>query len=219
MAKSRYVRSSFPPAAGSSNMNQEKFPLMITRSCGHDEEIMVYSETGKYIDGQRLRQCTNCYRDAAANADAAAVRAKRRAELEGSEKQTGWATGIRQRRAEAFAKIVTEVTDLGKTLVSKRVIDSDQMNEAITDVKEALTDLMLGRIEWEGEKDVLTSGQSKWWIETRMMPERELLATIIPDREIGAGPSWEGLFRKSKAPSPSKVAAADDDYDLDAMPF
>lgn len=188
----RFSAASTPRASGK---DRDRKDVLITRACGHDETIQAWSDTGAYIDRQRELECANCYRARTERADAEAVRAGKRQKLAGTDKQVSWAAGIRQRRAVAFGKLYEDVVASAQLAEKSRRYAQADIEGGVKEIRAAIEDIMQGRVEWDGEDGVLRSDEARWWIETRRVTERVLLAGIVETRSIDeAGPGWSSLF-------------------------
>lgn len=196
----RFSAAGMPRGGGA--MERERKDLLILRACGHEETIQAWSDTGSYIDRQREMECAACYRARSERADGEAVRLGKRAKMSGTDKQSAWAAGIRQRRAVAFGKLYEDVVASAQLAEKSRRYPQADIEGGVKEIRAAIEDIMMGRVEWDGEDGVLRSDEAKWWIETRRVPERTLIAGIVETRAIDdAGPGWSTAFVPVDAPS------------------
>jgi len=119
-------------------------------------------------------------------ADQDAVDAGRRVTLEGGPKQVPWAQTIRQSRSSQLRDWLTREQAAGLVQLLANRLTREAYDEAITDALNAFADLMQG-VEFSTD-DYDHSGWAKWWIDGRDTPIEQIVARLLPDRDIlGAG--------------------------------
>jgi len=164
----------------------EKIDYEIERLCGHVEVIQIFKgsnpDTSRWVQAQRDKDCRDCYREKMAEADQAAVDAGKRVALEGGPKQVPWAQTIRQSRAGQLRTWLDGVTQDGATAVKAGRLAKADYEATIALVRESFTDLMLG-VEFS-EEDYDHSGWAKWWIDSREWDVTQMVARLLPDRDI-----------------------------------
>ena len=168
----------------------EKVDYLITRLCGHTETIQIFAganpQRSKWVQAQQDRDCRDCYRQKMALADQDAVDAGRRVALEGGPKQVPWAQTIRQSRSSQLRDWLTREQGAGLVQLLANRLTRETYDQAITDALNAFADLMQG-VEFSMD-DYDHSGWAKWWIDGRDTPIEQIVARLLPDRDIlGAG--------------------------------
>jgi hypothetical protein len=133
------------------------------------------------------RPCRDCYRRVAVGKDTEAIKAGRRSVLVGSEKQMPWAQAIRQQRAEAFGDYVKAVRDEGSAGIAKRVLTREAVDTTINEVKQAIADLFAGTVEFDPDEYGMHSGYTRWWIDQRETEVRDIMAALLPERDVLGG--------------------------------
>lgn len=173
----------------------------VTRSCGHVEVLEVRGDPARstYLDNARLRECGPCYRARQTATDDAAVKEGKRCILEGSDKQCAWAAGIRQRRAVEFGRMLNDAAAWAKT--QGDAIAPEVMKARGNLVRSTITGLFLGNVTWalinqDGYEDQVTSHAARWWIDTRELTVRDMVAALLPQFRWEAYAEWEPLFRE-----------------------
>lgn len=185
MAMERPRRTSLPTRQRVA-ANGEKVDFEIVRLCGHAEIIQVFAgsnpDNSRWVQAQRDQDCRECYRGKMVEADQAAVDAGRRCELDGGPKQVPWAQTIRQKRASELRTWLESVTTVGAGAVKAGRLTQAEYTETLTDVRGALSDLMMG-VEFSVD-DYDHSGYARWWIEGRQEAVESIVARLLPDRDI-----------------------------------
>lgn len=163
--------------------------ITITHSCGHEATLSVYGDPtrSRYAVAMADRPCRDCYRRVAVAKDTEAIKAGRRSVLVGSEKQMPWAQAIRQQRAEAFGDYVKAVRDAGSAGIAKRVLTREAVDTTINEVKQAIADLFAGTVEFDPDEYGMHSGYTRWWIDQRETEVRDIMAALLPDRDVLGG--------------------------------
>lgn len=207
----------------------------VTRTCGHVEMLEVRGDPSKsaFLDNARLRVCGKCYRESQTERDAAAVAEGKRCALEGSERQIAWAQSIRQKRAVEFGNALNDATAWAKGQIEKGAFTVEFGKKRIKTVQQAIADLFTGKVTWrlldqEGQEFAAQSNTARWWIDTREIEPRDMIASLLPQYRWEQYRDWEPLFRDEAppeedpfeddepAPAPSKRAV---DPDFDDSPF
>ena len=167
--------------------NGEKVDYEIIRLCGHAEIIQVFAgsnpDNSRWVQAQRDQDCRDCYREKMIEADQAAIDAGKRCELDGGPKQVPWAQTIRQKRAGELRTWLESVTAVGAGAVKAGRLTKAEFDDAISDVRGAFSDLMMG-VEFSDE-DYDHSGYAKFWIDGRKdKVEESIIARLLPDRDV-----------------------------------
>ncbi len=209
--------------------------ITITHSCGHTATLLVYGDPtrSRYAVAMTERPCKDCYRRVAVAKDTEAITAGRRSTLVGSEKQMPWAQSVRQAKAEAFGDYVKAVRDAGSAGIAKRVLTKQAVDTTINEIKQAIADLFGGTVEFDPDEYGMHSGYTRWWIDARETEVRDIMAALLPERDvlggdldglgIGSDPV-AGVFRFLPVPSDEQDAGSDTRsqaqvLDLDDTPF
>ena len=166
--------------------------VSITRRCGHQETIRIFGDPGtsRYYAAQELLDCRRCVNAPLVSEDNAAVKAGKRVVLEGSERQVEWAQTIRAARAAEYASYVGQVRGVAQRLVLAGKLTNADRDAGLLAVKEAITDLMLGQVDFDPDEFGMHAGHARWWIDHKDMASRAILALILDDRDILGG--WFG---------------------------
>lgn len=218
----------------------------VERACGHVEVLEVRGDPTRstYLDNARLRDCAPCYRAKQTAADEQAVVDGKRCTLDGTEKQIAWAQGVRQRRALDFGKALGEAVAWAKVQAgnAKSGITIDFAKQRTTIVQGAIADLFKGGVTWallnqDGDEIEVSSNSARWWIDTRELAVRDLIAALTPQFAWERYRDWEPLFRDivsveddapdafegmnvvPAAPVPSRKGAPKEEPLLDDEPF
>jgi hypothetical protein len=77
---------------------------------------------------------------------------------------------------------LANVTQTGAQLVKTKKRTEEEVALAIADVRQAMSDLMMG-VEFSDE-DYDHSGYAKWWIDGRKDPLDGIMARLLPDRDV-----------------------------------
>jgi hypothetical protein len=119
-----------------------------------------------------------------AASDHAASVAGSRCFLAGGPKAVPWAQAIRQRRHSELGAWYRATRSAGETLIASGQVSKTTYRETLDDSKQAFADLMRG-VEFE---DGAHAGEASWWIESRDLKIDELVARLLPHRDVlGAG--------------------------------
>lgn len=207
----------------------------VTRTCGHVEMLEVRGDPARsaFLDNARLRVCGKCYRESQTERDAAAVAEGKRCALEGSERQIAWAQSIRQKRAVEFGNALNDATAWAKGQIEKDAFTVEFGKKRTKTVQQAIADLFSGKVTWvlldqDGQEFAARSNTARWWIDTREIEPRDMIASLLPQYRWEQYRDWEPLFRDEAppeeepfevdepAPAPSKRAV---DPDFDDSPF
>jgi hypothetical protein len=196
----------------------------ITRACGHAEFVEVRGDPTRsaYLDNARLRLCKTCYREAQTQRDTAAVNEGRRCALDGSERQISWAQGIRQRRAVEFGQALNDAKAWAQAHIESGVFSNEFVRDRIRTAQTALALVFAGKVTWlfvdaGGHEFTSKSDQARWWIDTRELLAREVIAWVCPQyRWESYGHQWEPLFRDEVLPEAPIEEAPSEDDDEDA---
>ena len=154
--------------------------------CGHRALIKVYGDPAKstYLAMMQDRDCNDCYRVKMVEVDHAASVAGTRCFLAGGPKAVPWAQAIRQRRHSELGAWYRTTRAVGESLVTSGQVSKTSYRETLDDAKQAFADLMRG-VEFE---DGVHSGEASFWIESRDLKIDELVARLLPHRDVlGAG--------------------------------
>lgn len=229
---------SVPKVAIRSRGEPQVTQVEITRACGHVETLEVRGDPARsaYLDNARMRDCSKCYRQKQTEADGQAVAEGKRCELDGSEKQVAWASGVRQRRAVEFGRAINDATAWAKEVMAK----GDPLTLAVAKARtrvaqQAISDLFLGKVTWglldqDGNEVEVDSGRARFWIDTRELEARDFIAAMLPQFRWEAYRDWEPMFRDEAVdeqeqdapppPPPAKAAPAKADlFEDDDIPF
>ena len=233
---------SVPKVAIRSRGEPQVTQVEITRACGHVETLEVRGDPARsaYLDNARMRDCGTCYRQKQTAADTQAIAEGKRCELDGSEKQVAWASGVRQRRAVEFGRAINDAAAWAKEVMAK----GDSLTLAVAKartkvVQQAISDLFLGKVTWQllnqdGDEVEVDSGTARFWIDTRELELRDFVAAMLPQFRWESYRDWEPMFRdeavdeeEDDAPpppppakaAPAKVAPKADLFDDDDIPF
>ena len=222
----------------------------VERTCGHVEVLEVRGDPSRsaFLDNARMRDCSKCYRQKQTEADGQAVAEGKRCELDGSEKQVAWASGVRQRRAVEFGRAINDAAAWAKEAMAKGDALTLAVAKARTKVaQQAISDLFLGKVTWglldqDGNEVEVDSGRARFWIDTRELELRDFVAAMLPQFRWESYRDWEPLFRDeaedgpiddaeefvapapAPAPAPAKPASAKPAakaglFDDDDIPF
>jgi hypothetical protein len=174
----------------------------VTRTCGHVEMLEVRGDPAKsaFLDNARLRVCGKCYRESQTERDAAAVAEGKRCALEGSERQIAWAQSIRQKRAVEFGNALNDATAWAKGQIEKGAFTVEFGKKRTKTVQQAIADLFTGKVTWvlldqEGQEFAARSNTARWWIDTREIEPRDMIASLLPQYRWEQYRDWEPLFR------------------------
>ena len=185
MAIERPRRTSLPAFQRAAS-NGEKVDYEITHLCGHTGIIQVFAgsnpDNSRWVQGQRDRDCRDCYTEKMVEADQSAVDAGKRVALDGGPKQVPWAQSVRQSRASEMRTWLESVTAVGAGAVKAGRLTQAECTETLSDVRGALSDLMMG-VEFSDD-DYDHSGYAKWWIDTRKDALDGIIARLLPDRDV-----------------------------------
>lgn len=207
----------------------------VTRTCGHVEMLEVRGDPARsaFLDNARLRMCGACYREAQSEKDRLAVAEGKRCPLEGSERQVGWAQSIRQKRAVEFGNVLHESTAWAKPMVETGAFTPEFAKKRTKVVQQAIADLFSGKVTWtlldqNGQEFAACSNTARWWIDTREIEPRDLVASLLPQYRWEENPGWQPLFLDEVQPledlSAYDIPAAKSskrpvDPDFDDSPF
>lgn len=160
----------------------------VTHLCGHRAMIKVFGEPSKstYFQMMEDRDCNDCYRSKMVEVDHAASVAGSRCYLAGGPKAVPWAQAIRQRRHSELGAWYRATRTAGETLVASGQVSKTTYRETLDDAGQALGDLMKG-VEFD---DRTHSGEASWWIECRDLKIDELVARLLPHRDVLGGSVW-----------------------------
>jgi hypothetical protein len=179
----------------------------VTRTCGHVEMLEVRGDPARsaFLDNARLRVCGKCYRESQTERDAAAVNEGKRCALEGSERQIAWAQSIRQKRAVEFGNALNDATAWAKGQIEKGGFTVEFGKSRTKTVQAAISDLFMGKVTWvlldqDGQEFAARSHSARWWIDTREIEPRDMIASLLPQYRWEAYRDWEPLFRDEAPP-------------------
>jgi hypothetical protein len=198
----------------------------VTRACGHVEQLEVRGDPARsaYLDNARMRDCGRCYREKQTAADTDAVTQGKRCELEGSERQVAWAQGIRQKRAVEFGRMLNDATAWAKVQAGRGdPLAVEVVRERVRAVQNAISGLFLGKAAWtlldqDGNEALVASYQARWWIDTRELEVRDMLATLLPQYRWEAYRDWEPVFREEVEVVDQTRPFDDDDDEVMPVP-
>jgi hypothetical protein len=201
---------SVPKVAIRSRGEPQVTQVEITRACGHVETLEVRGDPARsaYLDNARMRDCSKCYRQKQTEADGQAVAEGKRCELDGSEKQVAWASGVRQRRAVEFGRAINDAAAWAKEVMAKGDALTLAVAKARTKVaQQAISDLFLGKVTWglldqDGNEVEVDSGRARFWIDTRELELRDFVAAMLPQFRWESYRDWEPLFRAQAEDGP-----------------
>ena len=164
----------------------EKVDFEITYLCGHTGIIQVFAgsnpDNSRWVQAQRDRDCRDCYTAKMVESDQASVDAGKRVALDGGPKQVPWAQSVRQSRASEMRTWLESVKAVGAGAVKAGRLTQAEFEAAIADVRAGFGDLMMG-VEFSDD-DYDHSGYAKWWIDTRKDPLEDIIARLLPDRDV-----------------------------------
>ena len=194
----------------------------VERTCGHVEMLEVRGDPAQsaFLDNARLRMCGKCYRESQTERDRQAVSEGKRCELDGSQKQVAWAQSIRQKRAVEFGNALNDATAWAKGQIEKGAFTADFVKARNKVVLAAIGELFMGKVTWalldqDGQEFAAQSDSARWWIDTREMEPRDMIASLLPQYRWEGYRDWEPLFRDEAPPEPEDVSA----YDVPAAEF
>ena len=198
----------------------------VTRACGHVEQLEVRGDPARsaYLDNARMRDCGRCYREKQTAADTDAVTQGKRCELEGSERQVAWAQGIRQKRAVEFGRMLNDATAWAKVQAGRGdPLAVEIVRDRVRAVQGAISGLFLGKAAWtlldqDGNEALVASYQARWWIDTRELEVRDMLATLLPQYRWEAYRDWEPVFREEVEVVDQTRPFDDDDDEVVPVP-
>lgn len=201
----------------------------VERTCGHVEMLEVRGDPSRsaFLDNARLRQCGPCYRESQTERDRQAVAEGKRCELDGSQKQVAWAQSIRQKRAVEFGNVLHESGAWTKPLVASGGLTADFVKARNKVVLSAIGELFMGKVTWalldqDGQEFAARSDSARWWIDTRELSVRDMVASLLPQYRWEQYRDWEPLFRDEAPPEPEDVSSYDvpaADVDFEDSPF
>ena len=155
----------------------------ITRVCGHVETVQIDSarfRTRNALDAriasESKRDCRDCYRERVVAADIAAEQSGKRCQMDGTEKQMGWARSIRQKRATELRDWMTRVEEKGGVLVASGQITDESRVETLTLIRDAIIRAMKG--------DFPESETARFWIDSRVETPIDFASIIFPERPV-----------------------------------
>lgn len=201
---------SVPKVAIRSRGEPQVTQVEITRACGHVETLEVRGDPARstFLDNARMRDCATCYRQKQTAADTQAIAEGKRCELDGSEKQVAWASGVRQRRAVEFGRAINDAAAWAKEVMAK----GDSLTLAVAKartkvVQQAISDLFLGKVTWQllnqdGDEVEVDSGTARFWIDTRELELRDFVAAMLPQFRWESYRDWEPMFRDEAEDGP-----------------
>lgn len=188
MAIERPRRTALPTYQRVAN-NGEKVDYEITHLCGHTGIIQVFAgsnpDNSRWVQGQRDRDCRDCFTTKMVESDQASVDAGKRVALDGGPRQVPWAQTVRQTRASEMRTWLESVTAVGAGAVKAGRLTQVEYSLGIADVRAGFSDLMAGVEFSDDEYD--HSGYAKWWIDSRKDPLDEIIARLLPDRDVLGG--------------------------------
>lgn len=136
----------------------------ITYACGHTEQAQMYgahAARDRAVAAAAGRDCPACVAVKAAKADVAAGLPA----LRGSERQTGWASGIR-------VKLLAEADALGAKLAAQR----EALARSVDATKAARLDAIANALGLMRRQTA-----SVWWIDRRSMTAEQIVRGIIEE--------------------------------------
>lgn len=192
----------------------------VERTCGHVEMLEVRGDPARsaFLDNARLRMCGACYREAQSEKDRLAVAEGKRCKLEGSERQVGWAQSIRQKRAVEFGTVIHESTAWAKPMMATGAFTPEFAKARNKVVLAAIGELFMGKVTWalldqDGQEFAARSDAARWWIDTREISVRDMVASLLPQYRWEAFRDWEPLFLDVVQPDEQEDLSA---YDIPA---
>ena len=201
----------------------------VERTCGHVEMLEVRGDPAQsaFLDNARLRMCGKCYRESQTERDRQAVSEGKRCELDGSQKQVAWAQSIRQKRAVEFGNALNDATAWAKGQIEQGAFTADFVKARNKVVLAAIGELFMGKVTWalldqDGQEFAAQSDSARWWIDTRELSVRDMVASLLPQYRWEAYRDWEPLFRDEAPPEPEDVSAYDvpaAEIDFEDNPF
>lgn len=198
----------------------------VTRACGHVEQLEVRGDPARsaYLDNARMRDCGRCYREKQTAADTDAITQGKRCALEGSDRQVAWAQGIRQKRAVEFGRMLNDATAWAKVQAGRGdPLAVEVVRDRVRAVQGAISGLFLGKASWtlldqDGNEALVASYQARWWIDTRELEVRDMLATLLPQYRWEAYRDWEPVFREEVEVGDHTRPFDDDDDEIAPVP-
>lgn len=169
---------------GQGQLGGDQHEHIITRKCGHEETVKVWGDPSKsrYVAGLLEQDCRDCYTLKMVDADTLSIDRGLRCELDGGPRQVPWAQTVRNQRAGDMRTWLANITSMGAQLVKNKKRTDEEVTSAITDVRQAMSDLMMG-VEFSDE-EYDHSGYAKYWIDGRKDTLDSIMARLLPDRDI-----------------------------------